>query len=100
MSKPRLRAATSADLPFVERCARAAYAPYVARIGREPAPMVADFASHLTDGDLTIIETEKTVAVVAEAVVTHRKVDVGDLVWIPQREEVVDVVAAVAKIEI
>lgn len=61
MSKPSLRAATPADLPFVENCARAAYAPYVARIGREPAPMVADFEGHLADGELTIIEKEKTV---------------------------------------
>ena len=61
MSKPRLRAATSADLPFVERCARAAYAPYVPRIGREPAPMVADFASHLADGELHVIVTENTI---------------------------------------
>ncbi|MEN0041442.1 MAG: GNAT family N-acetyltransferase [Pseudomonadota bacterium] len=56
MSKPRLRAAKSADLPFVENCARAAYAPYVPRIGREPAPMVADFAVHLANGELCIVE--------------------------------------------
>ncbi|MEM1236667.1 MAG: GNAT family N-acetyltransferase [Pseudomonadota bacterium] len=43
MSRLTIRLAEAADVPRVEACARAAYAPYVSRIGREPAPMVADF---------------------------------------------------------
>ncbi|EFL89243.1 GNAT family N-acetyltransferase [Ahrensia sp. R2A130] len=53
-----LRPATETDLPNVSEWARAAYAPYVARIGREPAPMVANFAAHLADGDLHVIEAD------------------------------------------
>ena len=33
------------DGPFVREIAREAYQPYVKRIGREPAPMIADFAA-------------------------------------------------------
>ena len=33
------------DAPFVREIAREAYRPYVKRIGREPAPMIADFAA-------------------------------------------------------
>ena len=33
------------DAPFVREIAHEAYRPYVKRIGREPAPMVADFAA-------------------------------------------------------
>ena len=32
------------DLEAIKQCAELAYAPYVAAIGRKPAPMVADFA--------------------------------------------------------
>ncbi len=40
-----IRQATEADIPAISECARAAYRKYIGRIGREPAPMVADFAS-------------------------------------------------------
>lgn len=33
------------DTPFVREIAREAYQPYIKRIGREPAPMIADFAA-------------------------------------------------------
>ena len=39
-----IRHAEISDLDAIRRCAEAAYAKYVARIGRKPAPMVADFA--------------------------------------------------------
>jgi len=39
-----IRLAINTDLPVVQACARAAYAPYLNRMDREPAPMVADFA--------------------------------------------------------
>ncbi len=42
--------ANESHLGAIERCARAAYGKYVARIGRAPAPMVADFASQITAG--------------------------------------------------
>ena len=45
-----IRRAREADLDAVRRIARAAYALYVPRIGREPAPMVADFAAALSVG--------------------------------------------------
>ncbi|MEX0347272.1 MAG: GNAT family N-acetyltransferase [Rhizobiaceae bacterium] len=40
-----IRFANFSDVPAIEACAREAYAKYVERIGKEPAPMVADFAS-------------------------------------------------------
>lgn len=40
-----IRLATLTELPFIETCAHKAYSQYVSRIGREPAPMVADFKS-------------------------------------------------------
>lgn len=40
----RIRQAVSADLDAVKSCANEAYAKYVQRIGKKPAPMIADFA--------------------------------------------------------
>lgn len=52
---PELVPAGLKDLVFLETCARAAYALYVERIGREPAPMVADFQKDIEDGKASLI---------------------------------------------
>ena len=49
-----IRLAGPDDLDAVRRIARAAYAVYVARIGREPAPMVADFAASIAAGQVSV----------------------------------------------
>ncbi len=54
-----IRPARPADLDAIRRCARAAYAPFTERIGREPAPMVADFAAALATGSLFVEADEK-----------------------------------------
>ena len=57
-----IRVATSHDLAAVQRCARAAYAVYVERMGRDPAPMVADFSALIDAKRLHVLEEERTVA--------------------------------------
>ncbi len=51
---PDIRAAVPDDLGAVRRIARAAYALYLPRIGREPAPMGADFAASIAAGALWV----------------------------------------------
>jgi ribosomal protein S18 acetylase RimI-like enzyme len=51
-----VRPATTGDIAAITACAEAAYAPYVPRIGRAPAPMVADFAAHVAAGEVHVIE--------------------------------------------
>ena len=46
--------AEPSHLDAIAACARAAYEKYVARIGREPAPMVADFASSFAAGHVRV----------------------------------------------
>jgi len=58
----RLRPAHPGDVPALERCARAAYARYVPRIGREPAPMRADFAHAVARERVRIIECDGQLA--------------------------------------
>ena len=53
-SKIKFRLATASDLLDVQSCAHAAYSSYVERIGREPAPMVADFSRQIGLGQVYI----------------------------------------------
>jgi ribosomal protein S18 acetylase RimI-like enzyme len=67
-----LRAATGDDLGTVEAIVRSAYAHYVSRIGREPAPMLDDHAQLIRDGRVHVIEHQGEVQ--------------GVLVLIPQED--------------
>ena len=46
----RLRLATRDDLASVQKIVQAAYAHYIARIGREPGPMLDDYAALIDAG--------------------------------------------------
>jgi ribosomal protein S18 acetylase RimI-like enzyme len=54
---PLIRKATAQDIARIGAIARAAYAKYVPRIGREPAPMVADFAAEVAAGHVVVVGT-------------------------------------------
>lgn len=49
-----IRPATPADVAAIRRCAAAAYAVYVPRIGEKPPPMVADFAELVGRGHVEV----------------------------------------------
>ena len=57
-----IRKADLSDLDRVRDCARQAYALYVPRMGKEPAPMVADFEDQIRVGKLHVVELEGEVA--------------------------------------
>ncbi len=42
------------DSPFIREIANDAYRPYVKRIGKEPAPMIADFAALVNAGEVWV----------------------------------------------
>ena len=50
----RIRKATTRDLGEIERCAIAAYTKYIDRIGKKPAPMVANFATSISEGTVSV----------------------------------------------
>jgi ribosomal protein S18 acetylase RimI-like enzyme len=54
---PLIRQAMAEDTARIRAIARAAYAKYVPRIGREPPPMVADFAAEVAAGRVVVIAT-------------------------------------------
>jgi GNAT superfamily N-acetyltransferase len=50
-----IRLATLSDLESIVDCVRCAYSKYIERIGREPAPMLADYASYIKQGDVWVL---------------------------------------------
>jgi ribosomal protein S18 acetylase RimI-like enzyme len=52
-----IRRALANDAARIGAIARAAYTRYIARLGREPAPMVADFAAEIAADHVVVIET-------------------------------------------
>jgi ribosomal protein S18 acetylase RimI-like enzyme len=51
-----MRLATAAECDAITALVRAAYSGYVPRIGREPAPMVADYAALIAAGRVQVLE--------------------------------------------
>jgi GNAT superfamily N-acetyltransferase len=54
--EPTTRAAERRDVDGVARLAHGAYQHYVARLGRAPAPMEADYATLVNDGTVWVAE--------------------------------------------
>jgi ribosomal protein S18 acetylase RimI-like enzyme len=52
---PQIVPAAPGDARAVAGCVRAAYAGYVERIGREPAPMTADYRALIAAGEVWVI---------------------------------------------
>ena len=53
--KPFIRKANHNDLDNIRQCAIAAYSLYIKRIGKDPAPMIADFATAISNDTVFII---------------------------------------------
>ncbi len=49
-----IRQAKASDEPEIRECAEQAYARYMPLIGRKPAPMVADYATQIADGEVFV----------------------------------------------
>lgn len=54
MENADIRLAVPEDLSAIRRCAEDAYALYVPRIGKKPAPMIADFAAQIDAGQVHV----------------------------------------------
>ncbi len=56
-----IRPAAISDVDAVQKCAVDAYSRYEQRLGKKPAPMVADFLAIQTAGNLYVLEIDKKV---------------------------------------
>lgn len=59
---PTIRPAALPDLSAIERIAKSAYAPYIAQIGREPAPMLEDYSCLVLAEQVWVLEEEQAIA--------------------------------------
>jgi ribosomal protein S18 acetylase RimI-like enzyme len=66
-----IRPAAEADAPVLQQITVTAYQHYVARIGREPAPMTADYAAAVRDGQAWIAEDDDGAAVGLLILIPH-----------------------------
>jgi ribosomal protein S18 acetylase RimI-like enzyme len=57
-----IRPARASDAIKLKAITQAAYAKYVSRIAREPAPMSADYAAAIAAGHVTVIERDGQIA--------------------------------------
>ena len=53
---PPVREARPDDLPAVQKVVQEAYSPYVARIGREPGPLLDDYARRIAAGEVEVVD--------------------------------------------
>ena len=51
-----IRLATQGDVPLVETIVRDAFSPYIADIGREPAPMTDDYRDLIDQGLVSLVD--------------------------------------------
>jgi N-acetylglutamate synthase-like GNAT family acetyltransferase len=65
-----IRAATAADVPAVTRCICAAYLRYIERVGKQPAPMLQDYANVIRTSQVHVAEREQHILGVLELLVT------------------------------
>ena len=73
MMDRKIRKAAANDLSKIEQIARTAYQKYVARIGKEPAPMLADFSTHLNDDTIFVVEDGRGRDIIAYAVIVVKE---------------------------
>lgn len=59
-----IRPAEPADLDAVIACVRAAYTPYVERLGKLPAPLQTDHAHLITDGKVHVAVRDRVTGVI------------------------------------
>jgi ribosomal protein S18 acetylase RimI-like enzyme len=73
-----IRAARHTDLTGVQACIGAAFGPYVAAIGKPPAPMLADYGALIAGGRVHLAPADHAVAglIVLEPKPEHLFVDV------------------------
>lgn len=65
-----VRPASLPDVPGMTRCVCAAYLPYIERVGKQPAPMLQDYASVIAKSQVHVAESRGCIVGVLELVTT------------------------------
>lgn len=86
MTSVALRRATAADAPAIKALVLDAYAKYVPRIGRPPAPMIADYAAGVARHQMWIAEDGNGLAAVLELVPEDTALLIENIAVAPGRQ--------------
>ena len=62
MEEPRIRAAAADDVSAMTQIVGQAYRHYIARIGKPPGPMLDDYAAHVLEGAVWVLEEGAAIA--------------------------------------
>jgi ribosomal protein S18 acetylase RimI-like enzyme len=64
-----IRKAVGRDIPQIETITAEAYQKYIVVMGKKPAPMVADYAAHLANDIIYVVEDTKQNTIIGYAVI-------------------------------
>ena len=62
IDEAHIREARPSDVPVIRQIVDEAYGPYIARIGKPPAPMLDDYAARVSQGVVWVIEERSAIA--------------------------------------
>ena len=83
---PLVRPALPGDAEAVAGCVKAAFAHYIERIGKPPAPMLADFPAIIAAGQVWVAEVEGQVAGVLVQYETQAGFYIDTVAVLPRRQ--------------
>ncbi len=81
-----VRRAAMSDAPRVTDIVRRAYAHYVVRIGKPPAPMNADYGRLIADGTVHVLEDDTTVVGVIVLIPRAGRLDLDNVAVDPDHQ--------------
>jgi ribosomal protein S18 acetylase RimI-like enzyme len=86
----RLRPAKTADVPIIQAQVTSAYTKYIERIGKPPAPMLADYYDLMQSHQIYVLCQDETSAIVGSIVLGlpqgSSSVDINNLVVDPSQQ--------------
>ncbi len=81
-----IRLAALQDCAAVERIVHAAYAPYVPRIGRQPGPMLDDYATLIREGRVHVLDAEGVIHAILVLIPEERTMLLDNVAVAPGRQ--------------
>jgi ribosomal protein S18 acetylase RimI-like enzyme len=88
MDKPRIRAATAADLPAITDIVDEAYRHYITRLGKPPGPMLDDYAARVSEGAVWVLEEGTELAAIIVLLPAPNYLLLDNIAVSPNREGV------------
>jgi GNAT superfamily N-acetyltransferase len=86
MDKPRIRAATAADVSAIADIVDQAYRHYIARMGKPPGPMLDDYAARVLEGVVWVLEEGAAIAGIIVLLPTTKYLLLDNIAVSPARQ--------------